>query len=185
MALARLQGLVHRFWVAAPDHFEDWQNPTVAEMNANPTNDPAGSIFNLTCALNTDGTTFDLGDPETDDSLTFCQVAGAETVTGYNPEIVYEIERSRERWMVSDTASFNTANLAFSLLAWRGVEYWAIMSVGKGPEAPVAVGDRLKMVGAATDHIVDVTGSGENIRGQQTFATGRLDGINWNYRVAA
>lgn len=184
MSLQRLQGNVYRFWLASPNHFDDPENPTIAEMNANPTNNPAGTIFNLTCALNTDDTTFDLGDPETDDSTTFCQPAGSQSRLAENPEIVYGIERSRDRWLVSDPATLNTANLAFSLLAWRGVEFIAIMSVGRGPEDPVEEGDRLKMVQVQTDHGIDLFGAGENTRLQQSFAyTGGL--VNWNYKVEA
>lgn len=183
MALARSQGLVHRLYLASPLAFADWQNPTTAELNANPTNDPDGLIFNLSCALNQDGTQFDMGDPETDDSLTFCQVAGTSPITGFSPEIVYQIERSTNPWVVSDAATFDTANLAFSLLAWRGVEYFAIMSVGRGPEDPFVVGDRVKMARVATDHLIDEMGSGENVRGTQTFAD-RGD-VNWNYELTA
>lgn len=184
MATQRLQGLVHRFWLASPNHFADPTQPTIAEMNANPTNDPSGTIFNLTCALNTDDTTFDLGDPETDDSTTFCQVAGSTSRMAENPEVVYGIERSRERWVTTDPDTFNTANLAFSLVAWRGVQFIAIMSVGRGPEEPVEEGDRLKMVDVTTDHGIDLFGAGENVRLQQSFAyNGGL--VNWNYRVEA
>lgn len=183
MADPRLQGLVHRFYLASTLAFDDWENPTVAELNANPDNDPDGLIFNVTCALNTDGTQFDLGDPETDDSLTFCQRAGEETEISKTPEIVFEAERSRERWLTTDPSTFNTANLAFSLLAWRGVEYFAIMSIGEGPDAPFEVDHRIKMAQVATDHALDVTGTGENIRLQQNFAS--RGNVNWNYRLAA
>lgn len=183
MALARLQGLVHRIGLAHPLAFADWQNPTVAELNANPTNDPNGLIWNLSCALNQDGTQFDMGDPETDDSLTFCQVAGTAPITGFSPEIVFQIERSAEPWLVSDAATLDTANLAFSLLAWRGVEYFAWMSVGRGPEDPFEVGDRIKLARVATDHIIDEMGSGENVRGTQTFAD-RGD-VLWNHTLTA
>ncbi len=183
MALQRLQGLVHRFYLAAPNHFEDWQNPTLDELNANPTNDPSGTIFNITCALNTDGTTFDLGDPETDDSTTFCQVAGSQSTTAYNPEIVFEAERSATRWFTNQPGTLNSANLTFSLLAWRGVEYWAIMSIGRGPDDEFVEGDRVKMARITTDHAVDVSGAGENLRLQQTPAA--LGDINWNFRLTA
>lgn len=183
MALARSQGLVHRFLLASPYAFADWTKPTLAELNANPTNSPDGNIFNLTCAMNTDGTTFDLGDPETDDSLTFCQVAGSSSITTYNPEIVFEIERSTTPWLVTTPATLNTANLAFSLLAWRGVEYFAIMSMGKAPEAPFVAGDRVKMARVATDHGIDQIGSGENVRLQQSFA--QRGDVNWNYKLLA
>ena len=82
MALERLQGLVHRFWFASPLAFEDWTKPTANEMNANPTNDPHGLIFNLTCPLDTEGTVFDLTDPEMDDSTSFCQEASDSAVSG-------------------------------------------------------------------------------------------------------
>lgn len=166
-----------RFWIAFPEAFADWQNPTIAEFNSNPTNDPTGLIFNITCALNQDGTQFDLGDSDTDDSLTFCQVAGAVNPTTLNPEIVLEIERSK------DPLQANTANLAFSLLAWKGAEFFAIASVGEDPDEPVALGDRIKMARVAVDYPTDVFNIGENVRLQQTVAN-RGD-VNWNYEIAA
>lgn len=188
MALARLErDQVYRFYLASPLAFEDWTNPTTAELNANPTNDPNGLIFNLTCALNTDGTTFDLGEPELDDSLSFCQKAGDTERMAENAEIVFEVFRARNRWTnAASTAAvdgFNSANLAFSLLAWRGVEYFAILSIGKDEDAPFEVDDRIKMARVATDHGVDVMGSGENVRLSNDFAN-RSD-INWNYRLTA
>lgn len=183
MALERLPGdLVWRFWLASPLAFEDWENPTAAEMNANPNNDPDGLIFNITCALNTDGTTFDIGEGDTDDSLTFCQRAGTSEVLNYAPEIVLQIERSTKRWVESDPSTLDDANLAFSLMAWRGVEYFAIMSIGDAPDAAVDAGDRLKMARVATDHLIDEHDSGANVRSTQT-PLARGD-VNWNFTVA-
>lgn len=180
MALERLPGdLVHRFLLASPLAFEDWTQPTLAELNANLNNDPDGLIFNITCALNTDGTTFDIGEGDTDDSLTFCQRAGTSNVLNYAPEITLQIERSTKRWLESDPASFDDANLAFSLLAWRGVEYFAIMSIGKAPDAPFEEGDRIKMARVATDYLIDEHASGENVRGNAEVLS-RGD-ILWNH----
>lgn len=181
MALERLKGLVHRFYLASPLAFADWTNPTIAELNANPTNDPDGLIWNLTCAMNTDGTTFDLGDPTTDDSLTFCQIAGTSPILEHNPEVVFQTVRSTDPWVVTDTATENVANLAFSLLAWPDVEYFAIMSIGEEPETPFAAGHRVKLARVATDIGVDVTGSGENVALDQNFLA-RGD-VNWNYAL--
>lgn len=182
MALRRLPGeLVWRFMLASPLAFEDWENPTSAELNANPTNDPNGVIFNITCALNTDGTTFDLDDPETDDSLTFCQRAGATTTLNYNPNIVFQVEHSKTRWLDSDLNTLDNANLATSLLRWRGVEYFAIMSVGERPEAPFAPNHRIKMARIATDWGVDEHDSGDNIRLTQT--TLQRGDVLWNYAL--
>lgn len=188
MALRRLNAdEVYRFYLASPLAFADWTAPTTAELNANPTNDPNGLIFNLTCALNTDGTTFDLDDPDEDDSLTFCQSAGDTEVLSRSATIVYEIERSKDRWDDASSTSagdgFNTANLALSLLAWRGIDYFAIMSVGKAGSETFATGDRIKMAEVSTDWGIDVSGTGEMMRMSQTFA--KRSSINWNYKLTA
>lgn len=190
MALARLtRDNVYRFYLVFPRAFEDWTNPTLAELNSNPTNDPSGLVFNVTCALNQDGTTFDLGEPELDDSLSFCQKAGDTERMAENPEIVFEIFRSAQKWTnAASTASadgFNSANLAFSLLFARGVEYFAIMSVGKDEDEPFAAGDEIKMARVATDHGVDVMGSGENIRMSNDFANRGGTELLWNYTLTA
>lgn len=175
MANERLFNPATRFLVAFPEAFEDWENPTTAELNANPDNDPSGLIFEITCALSQDSTTFDLGDSDTDDSLTFCQIAGAVNPTTLNPEIVYELERSK------DPVEQNTANLAFSLFAWRGIEMFGILSVGEEPRTAFEVGDRVKMARFATDYPTDVMGTGENIRLNTT--TGARGDVNWNYEL--
>lgn len=184
MALERLGSeRAYRFYLASPLAFADWENPTPAELNANPTNDPDGLVFNLTCAVSVDGTTFDLGQAETDDSLTFCQRAGSTTRLAENPEIVFQIERSKDRWIESEPATRDTANLTFSLLAWRGVEYFAIMSIGEDPDEAFGEGQRIKMARVATDYLVDESGAGEMIRGTQNFAV-RGD-LNWNFELGA
>lgn len=183
MANIRLKNPAVRLYLASPLAFADWQNPTTAELNANPTNDPNGLIWNLSCALSQSDTTFDLADSDTDDELTFCQVAGAVNPTTYNTDIVYTAFRSDVPWVTSDPATFNTANLAHSLLQWRGVEYFAIASVGKDAGENFAVDDRVKMARVATDNGVDLKGTGEMLKIQSTFLS-RGD-INWNYRLAA
>ena len=173
MALERLFNPATRWLIAFPEAFKDWQNPTSAELNDR-TN---GLVFDITCALNQDGTNFDLGDSETDDSLTFCQVAGAANPTSLVPDIVFEFERSKDR--LAD----DTANLAFNLLRFQNIEFFAIMSVGEEPKTAFDIRDRIKMARVATDYGVDVFGAGENIRMSQTFAN-RGD-VNWNYEIAA
>lgn len=181
MANERLFGPATRFLLASPLAFADWQNPTTAELNANATNSPNGLIWDLTCALSEDGTQFDLADSETDDSLSFCQVAGAVNPTNYNPEIVYQVFRAKERWKVSDSNTFNTAELARTLLSYKGVEYFAILSVGEEPGTNFAVGDRIKMAQVSTDYGVDEIGSGDNAMLTQTFA-GRGN-VAWNVEL--
>lgn len=184
MALARLtEDRVYRFLLASPLAFEDWRNPTSAELNANPDNDPSGLIFNVTCALNTDGTTFSLGDPELDESLSFCQEAGDSEIMALTPEIVFEIFRATEETRLNDPTKWNSSHLAFTLLAWRGVEYFAILSIGENEDEPFAPGHRIKMAEIATDWGTDVVGSGENVRLANDFAA--RSRVNWNYEIAA
>jgi len=188
MALRRLQrDTVYRWYFASPLAFADWRNPTAAELNANPDNDPNGLIFNLTCAVNTENSQFDLDDPTLDESLTFCQEAGETEVMSQSTTIAINFAESRARWMDASSTDpedgFNTATLAKSLLMWRGVEGFAILSVGKDPDAPFAVGDRVKMAEVSTDWAVPVLGTGANISFTQTFAS--RSRLNWNYEIAA
>lgn len=188
MALRRLQAdQVYRFYLASPLAFADWENPTVAELNANPTNDPDGLIWNLTCALNVDNSQFDLDDPELDETLTFCQTAGNSEVLSRSASIVYAAEMSKTRWLDASSTlaedGFNQANLALSLLAWRGIEYFAILSVGESEDTPFAVGDRIKMAEVATDWGVPTFGTGENHKLVQTFAS--RSRLSWNYQVTS
>lgn len=186
MSLRRLQNdRVYRFYLASKLAFKDWENPTTAEFNANPTNDPNGLIWNLTCALDTDTTQFDLDEPDSDDSLTFCQSAGNQEPMEYSATVVYGIQLAKERWLDASSTlavnGFNTSTLAQSLLTWRGIEYFAIMSVGKGEDEPFAVNDRVKMVEVATDWGIPEGGSGEMYKMTQTFA--KRSSINYNYKL--
>lgn len=183
MANERLFGPATRFLLASPLAFADWQNPTSAELNANPTNSPNGLVWDLTCALSEDGTQFDLADSETDDSLSFCQVAGAVNPTNYNAEIVFSVFRAKERWEVSDSNTFNTAELARTLLSYKGIEYFAILSVGEEAGAAFAVGDRIKMALVSTDYATDEIGAGDMALLNQDFAS--RGSILWNAELAS
>ena len=174
MANERLKGPATRWYVIAREAFADWTAPKALEFSTALTN---GLAFNITCAVNQDGSTFDLGDPDTDDSLTFCQVAGAVNATTLNPDIVIEVETSKVKNVV------NTANTAHRLLRWPGVEYFFMMSVGEKPDAPIAVGDIIKMASGETDWGVPVAGTGENIRlSQSPLSRGS---VNWNHKLTA
>lgn len=174
---------VTRFVLASKRAFANWQAPTVAELNANPTNNPHGLIWNLTCAISQDDTTHDLGDSDTDDELSFCQVAGAENPSTKQADIQWTIFRDQNAWVTTDTNSESVANLAFSLLAWRGIEYFAIASVGKAYDQPFEVGDQLKMAEVATDYITDVIEAGSSVKGTQSFLA--RGSILWNYSIAS
>jgi hypothetical protein len=172
MANTRLYRENITFLLAHPEAFADRTAPTTTELN-NPS-----FIYNITCALNEDGTEFTLGDSDTDDSLTFCSKAGISTPTFYNPTVAMEAFRDAD-----SVATGGVFNLAFGLLAFPDVEYIAILRVGKDSDATFEVGDRIKMVGVKTDFGTDVVASGENIRINQAFLNN--DFVNWNYEVAS
>jgi len=158
------------FALAFPQAFANWETPTAAELNG-------ALVYNITCALNEDGTTFDLGDSDTDTSLSFCQAAGAVSPTYYNPSVTFEAFRSE------DPTDDNTANTAFGLMAFPDIEYLAILRVNGAPDDNFAVGDRVSLVRVKTDNPADVIAAGENIRISNAFLA--QGDVNWNYEVAA
>lgn len=158
------------FALALPEAFADWEAPTAAELNGS-------LVYNITCALNEDGTSFDLGDSDTDTSLSFCQAAGAVSPTYYNPSVTFEAFRSE------DPTDDNTANTTFGLMAFPDVEYFAILRVNGAPDADFAINDRVSLVRVKTDNPSDVIAAGENIRISNAFLA--QGDVNWNYEVAA
>ena len=170
MANTRLYRANVMFCLAHPEAFADRTAPTAAELNS-------VLVKNITCALNEDGTTFTLGDSDTDDSLTFCDEGNLSTPTFYNPEVVMEAFRD------ADTAAAGIYNEALGLLAFPDIEYIAILRVGHDSDTAFATGHRVKMVGVKTDFGIDVVGNGENQRISQSFFNN--DFVNWNYEVAA
>ena len=170
MANTRLYRANVTFCLAHPEAFVDRTAPTAAELNS-------ALVKNITCALNEDGTTFTLGDSDTDDSLTFCDEGNLSTPTFFNPEVVMEAFRD------ADTAAAGVYNEALGLLAFPDIEYIAILRVGEDSDTAFAAGDRVKMVGVKTDFGIDVVGNGENQRISQSFLNN--DFVNWNYEVAA
>jgi hypothetical protein len=171
MATTRLYRENVTFLLARPEAFADATAPTAAELNN------TDLVFNITCALNEDGTEFTLGDSDTDDSITFCDKAGVSSPTFFNPTVVFEAFRDAD---VDATGVFNEA---FDLIAFPDIEYIAVLRVGERSDTAFAAGDRIKMVGVKTDYGTDVVGNGENTRINQAFLNN--DFINWNYEVDA
>jgi hypothetical protein len=170
MANTRLYRANVTFCLAHPEAFATRTAPTAAELNST-------LVKNITCALNEDGTTFTLGDSDTDDSLTFCDEGNLSTPTFYNPEVVMEAFRD------ADTSASGEYNEALGLLAFPDIEYIAIMRLGGLSTDVFATGDRIKMVGVKTDFGIDTVGNGENQRISQSFLNN--DFVNWNYEVAS
>jgi len=159
------------FWLAEPEAFANRNTPTAAELNN------AALVFNLTCALWEDETEFTLGDPDTDDGLTYCSSGNVSIPTLDNPNVVFSILRDAER---TSTGVFQGA---FERLAWRNKEYIAILRIGKDSDVAVTATDRLRMVAVGTSDPVDALGSGESARLTQSFLN--RGWVNWGYIVAS
>lgn len=171
MANERLYRENIRFDLAEPEAFVDRNNPTAAELNN------AALVYNVTCALWEDDTEFTLGDPDTDDGLTFCSKAGEQNPTFDNASVVFAALRDKDR------NAAGVFNGTFERLAWADREFIAIMRVGRDSDVAYDEGQRIKMVSVKTDNPVDLVGAGENARIQNTFL--QNDWINWNHEVAA
>lgn len=159
------------FLLAEPEAFADRTAPTAAELNN------ADLVYNVTCALWEDETEFTLGDPDTDDGLTFCSKAGVSDPTFDNPTVVFSALRDEDR-----TAN-GVFNGTFERLAWADREYIAVLRVGPDSDVAFAAGDEVRMVHVGTDNPVDVVGSGENLRVQQNFLN--RGWVNWNHELTA
>lgn len=188
MALPRLtEDKVYRLYLASPYAFADWTDPQSSELNANPTNNPNGLVFNVTCAVNVEGSQFDLDDFEADTSLTFCQKAGDSSRISDNATVVYNIVRSKEKWddasSVLAADGFNVSELARTLISWRGVEYFAILSIGEADDEPFAADQEVSMIRVATDWATDEIDTGSYVNMNQAFAF-RGD-ILWNHPLSA
>lgn len=171
MPLDRIYRQTVRIDLAYPEAFANPAAPTAAELNN------AALVKNITCALDEDGTEFTLNDPETDDSLSFCEAAGSQTATFKNPNVVLVAYRDAER---NATGVFN---LAINHLNFPDIPYIAILRIGLAFDAPYGANQFIRMVGGRTDVPVSVEDSGENARLSNTFLP---DGfVNWNYKIAS
>ncbi len=159
------------FLLAEPEAFADRDAPTAAELN------DADLVYNVTCALWEDETEFTLGDPDTDDGLTFCSKAGEQSPTFDNPTVVYSALRDADR-----TAS-GVFNGTLERIAFPGREYIAVLRIGPDSDVAFAAGDQVRMAHVSTDHGVDAVGSGDNARIQQNFLNKGWS--NWNYELAS
>lgn len=158
--------------LAVPEAFANWQAPTTAELNAS-----NGLIWNLSCALDEGGTKFDLGDSDTDDSLTFCQAAGSTNPTFFNPDVTFQINRS------TNATANDQANTAFNLIAFPDTEYFAYLRIGKSADVPFAIGDQVSLVRVSSDYPVDNVGSGDNVTTTQNWLV--AGDVQWNYTLVS
>lgn len=171
MALDRLYRANIYLGLAFPEAFANPAAPTAAELNN------AVLVKDITCALWEDSTEFTLGDPDTDDGLTFCDAAGSTTTTTQNPTVVYSALRDEDR------VAAGLYNTAFDLMEFADIPFYAVERVGKPNTTAFAIGQSIRLVKVRTDNPVDTLENGSNALLTQNFLN---DGfVNWNYRITA
>lgn len=157
--------------LAYPEAFANPSAPTAAELNN------ALYVIDLTCALVEDNTEFTLGDPETDDTLTFCDDAGAQTRVSDNPTVVFSALRDEDR------AATGLYNNAFNHMAFPDIPFYAVERIGYANTTAFAINQHVRIVAVKTDQPVDVLEKGANAQIQQNFLPNGL--VNWNYKITA
>lgn len=171
MALERLFRQAVRIDLAYPEAFANPADPKPAELNN------AVLVKNITCSLDEDQTEYTLNDPDTDDSLSFCDAAGTQSATFKNPSVSLTAFRDADR------SASGVYDLALQHLGFPDVPLIAILRVGLDETVPYAAGQYIRMVGATTDLPVSLEESGENARIQNTLLP---DGfVNWNHKILA
>jgi hypothetical protein len=156
------------FALAEPEAFANRSAPTAAELNG-------ALVYNVTCAIWEDDTEFTLGDPDTDDGLTYCSKAGFSSPTFDNPTVTFSALLDADR---TATGVFNGTR---KRIAFPDRTFLAIERIGHDSDVAFAAGDEIKMVLVKTDYRVPVVGSGDNARINQTFLPQGF--VNWNYKV--
>lgn len=160
--------------VAFPEAFADWRDPQPAEF-AN-----TELVKNITCAVDEDGTTWTLGDSDTDDRYSYCDESGIDRPTFYNPEVSLGIYRDADRTAAGE---FNTA---LNLFMFPDVDLIIIKRVGdqdNPPSAPVTAGDRVSMQHIKTDYMAEALASEDPVMFE---ATGIQQGrVAWQLEIGA
>jgi hypothetical protein len=136
------------WYIALPEAFADRAAPTSAEF-AGPL------VWDISCAVDEDGTTFQLTDSDTDDRYSYCTESGLDTPTNFNPEVELGFYRDADR---AATGAFADA---FNLLHSPDIPLYVIKRVGDQDNAPgvaVAADDIISMQYIRTDFGIDVVG---------------------------
>lgn len=159
MALDRLGRANVFFGLAHPEAFATLQvngTVTAAELNSD-------LVYDLSCALTESDTTYEFGDSDTDDELTFCSIGNETTATTKNATVSYTALRDASR------AADTVFNLARDLMIFPDADWIAIKRIGKANTAEFAPGDRVSLVAVKNDLPTDVLGDGASVKVTNNF----------------
>lgn len=161
------------WYLAHPEAFADRVNPTSAEF--------AGDlVYDITCAVDEEGTTFQLTDSDTDDRYSYCTESGVDRPTSYNPTVELGFYRDADR---TATGAFADA---FNLLHFPDVPLYVIKRVGDQENTPgtaVAAGDIVSMQYIKTDYGIDTVAAEDPA--MMTQGGLQQGWVNWQHTLAS
>lgn len=138
---------------AYPEAFADRTAPTAEELNDqfDATTNEDGMVFNISCAI-LDDYDLNMGDPETDDTLTVCDESNVETPTF--DTYTAEIDALRD----ADVTAEGLFNLVYELFGGADCPFDLIKRIGKANDAEFLTdgSDVISSYGVKTDNPVDI-----------------------------
>lgn len=138
-------------YAAYPEAFADRTAPTVAELN------DTDFVKDISCAIE-DSYTLNFTDPDTDNSLSICDVASVENPTFDN------YEASLDGFRDEDTAATGVFNRFRDLFKVSGIPYILIKRIGPEQGTAWAVGQTASLYSFKTDNPTDIDASGAPIQ---------------------
>lgn len=163
---------------AYPEAFADWTHPTAAELNARfayGTNEDA-LVFDVSCAI-LDDYTLNMTDPETDDSISICDIGEVSSPTFDNYEA--SLDGFRDKSLTAD----GVFNLFWNLFKGPDRPYFLVKIIGPAQGSDIQIGDVVSLYGVNTDFPVDLVEDNTMLQLGARFKTNGL--LNINYRVEA
>jgi hypothetical protein len=160
--------------IAYPEAFANPAEPTVAELNN------ALLVKDISCAVDEDGTTFQIADSDTDDRLGYCDQSGVTRPTNINPEAVLAIYEDQDR---NANGQFN---LAKEHLLFPDSVFFLIKRVGpqsKMSDTPFDATDQIKMMRVRTDYGVPTIANDDPAMIVQTLLDDGL--VSWHPEIQA
>lgn len=163
--------------LAYPEAFANPAEPTPAELNDQfvYTSNEDAMVFNISCAIQDDGYTFNLNDSDTDDTRSICDVGQVQNPTFKTYEVSFDMFRD------ADEDAEGVYNLGWNLTKGLDRPFWAVVRVGKPNNAAFAAGDQIRMLGVVTDNGIDLVEDNTLIGWGARF---KPDGqVVWNYEL--
>lgn len=165
---------------AYPEAFANPAAPTAAELNdqfAYGTNED-GMVFNISCAI-LDDYTLNMTDPETDDSMSICDIGNVATPTFDTYEASLDGFRDKS---VTDNGVFN---MFHDLFLTPDRPFYLIKRIGKANNAPFLTdgSDSISSYGVNTDYPVDIVEDNAMLQMGARFKTN--GNLLLNYKVVS